>query len=112
MSIELTLPPDLEAYVREQAASEEGDVSQFLTRLITEERDRTIRRALLSDDMLDASPDEQAACVEKIESQIEQTLLRRLEQDDARPMTREDWQQLRREVSEAAAKRRNGVNHG
>jgi hypothetical protein len=112
MTIELTLPPDLEAYVREQAASEDGKVSQFLTRLVIEERDRVIRRAMLQDELLTGSTEEQTAYLDQVEAEIENTLLRRLERNDGRPVTDQDWQELRRAVAEAADKRRNGANHG
>ncbi len=112
MSIELTLSPVIEAFVVDQASTKtNGDVSTYLTHLILEERDRAIRRALFPDDLHEASPEEQAGYRLHLQQQIDQTLLHSIAQGDAQPMSRGDWDDLRREAHSRAAKRMNGSRH-
>lgn len=47
MSLNLTLPPDLEAFVQEQASVlSEGDQSSYVLTVLREEKERRERRAL------------------------------------------------------------------
>ena len=80
----ITLPDSLSAWVNEQV--EKGDYespSDYVRRLIRQEQRRRLRE------------------------QIEQNLLEALDSGPATPMTRKDWEDIRREGRRRAAARKN-----
>ncbi|MBI3468807.1 MAG: type II toxin-antitoxin system ParD family antitoxin [Planctomycetes bacterium] len=80
----ITLPESLSAWVNEQV--EKGDYespSDYVRRLIRQEQRRRVRE------------------------QIEQNLLEALDSGPATPMTRKDWEDIRREGRRRAAARKN-----